>query len=138
MSLWSGGPPSVPNRRIGFFSSLQSGARGEAWLHASHHSCWHACVIKPNETAHCSQRMDTGRRSNPPASTQQRSPRWPPSAPAFIFIPFQHVDTGFCAEPNCFGSHDQCRIMVMAVWFHVTLTRGGGLTSSRSTSGLRC
>lgn len=65
-------PPSVPNRRTGFFSSFQSGARGEGWLHASDDSCWHARVIKPNETAHCSQRMDTGRGSNPPPSTRQR------------------------------------------------------------------
>lgn len=75
VSLWSGGPPpSVPNRRTGFFSSFQSGARGEGWLHASDDSCWHARVIKPNETAHCSQRMDTGRGSNPPPSTRQRTP----------------------------------------------------------------
>lgn len=75
VSLWSGGPPpppSVPNRRTGFFSSFQSGARGEGWRHASDDSCWHARVIKPNETAHCSQRMDTGRGSNPPPSTRHR------------------------------------------------------------------
>lgn len=91
VALWSGGPPRVPNPRIAFFSSLQSGARGEAWLHASDGSCWHARLIKANETAHCSQRMDTGRGSNRPTSTQRRSPRWPPSAPAFIS--FQHFDT---------------------------------------------
>lgn len=65
-------PPTliVPNSsRMGFFSSLQSGARGDAWLHASDDSCWHACVIKANETARCCQQVDTGHRSNPPAST---------------------------------------------------------------------
>lgn len=61
--------PIVPNSRMGFFSSLQSGARGDAWLHASDDSCWHACVIKANETARCCQQVDTGHRSNPPAST---------------------------------------------------------------------
>lgn len=71
-------PSSVLNSRTGFFSSRQSGARGEGWLHASDDSCWHARVIKPNETAHCSQRMDTGRGSNPPPSAVLRF------CPAFI------------------------------------------------------
>lgn len=116
VSLWSGGPPRVPNRGAGFFSSLQSGARGEAWLHASADSCWHACVIKPNETAHCSQRMDTGRRSNRanihPSGGALAGLR---QLQNFIFIPLSAL--------RCrFGSHDQRPVTVTRVCFHVTLT----------------
>lgn len=89
VSLWSGGPPpSVPSCRTGFLSSFQSGARGEGWLHASDDSCWHARVIKPNETAHCSQRMDTGRGSNPPPSTRQRI------CPSFLPPPSPSLGSG--------------------------------------------
>lgn len=120
VSLWSGGPPpSVPNRRAGFFSSSQSGARGEGWLHASDDSCWHARVIKPNETAHCSQRMDTGRGSNPPPSTRQRI------CPSFLSPPHLPVTWIWMSLQNRFSLRDECRSRQKGLV-------GGGLLKGRA------